>query len=122
MADRAAARAREYAARREARAGLAAVRERQPADLLTVQAVAQRLDVSPDTVYLLVQKREIACVRVGTGTRRPRLKFTEAQVTEYIARYTVPAAPAETRPVTVRQRAPRRSLVDICGPEAGRYA
>lgn len=117
MADRAAARAREYASRRDARAGLAALRERQPADLLTVLQAAQRLDVSPDTVYLLVKKREIACVRVGTGMRRPRLKFTEAQVTEYIARRTVTAAPAMG---TVRERAPRQSLAHLEG--AQRYA
>ena len=117
----AAARQREYAARREIRAGLAAVRAQQPADLLTVAEVAQRLAISPDQVYLLVKADKLSHVRVGIGGKRPRIRFTEADVEAYIARNRkVAAADREYPDVSRVPHRPRRSLAGVEG--AQRYA
>jgi excisionase family DNA binding protein len=50
--------------------------------VLTVKEVADRLRVSPSTVYSLVEGGRIPCYRIGTG--RGSIRFTEAQVAEFL--------------------------------------
>lgn len=119
MANRA-ARAREYAARREARAGLAALRERQPADLLTVVQAAERLSVSDDTIRALVHAGKLSHVRVGIGGKKARIRFTEADLEAYIDRNRR-VAPADAERSKEIVRVPRRRSL-AATPEAGRYA
>ena len=90
--------------------------------LLTVADVGKRLNCSDDTVRGLVARRLIAHVRVGQGTKKARIRFTEADVEAYIAKQRI--APIEDASSTPRVNAPRRSaerrLLDL--PEARRYA
>jgi excisionase family DNA binding protein len=50
--------------------------------VLKVKEVAERLGVSPSTVYSLVEGGRIACHRIGLG--RGSIRFTEAQVEEFL--------------------------------------
>jgi len=52
--------------------------------LLNVRAVADRLGLSPRTIYKIVEAGQIECVRVGFGSRN--IRFTERQVAEYLNR------------------------------------
>lgn len=48
---------------------------------MSVAKVAERLAVSPRTIYRLVSNGELNCVRVGRAVR-----VTESQLNEYVAR------------------------------------
>jgi excisionase family DNA binding protein len=50
--------------------------------VLTVRQLAERLGVSPSTVYSLVEGGLISCYRVGKG--RGTIRFTEAHVAEFL--------------------------------------
>jgi excisionase family DNA binding protein len=47
--------------------------EAEESDLLTVREVAEMLRVSPMTIYRLVYKGKLPCVRVMRSTRIPRV-------------------------------------------------
>jgi excisionase family DNA binding protein len=65
--------------------------------LLTVQQAAQRLHVSPSTVYELCGSRRIAHVRVGLA--RGTIRIDEAELEAFIRKATVqPAEPAAPQP------------------------
>lgn len=90
------------------------------APLLTVAQVAERLGVSDDTVRNLAARKLIGHVRVGYGKQKPRIRFTEQDVADYIAKQRV--APADESPparISHQPRAARRSLAEL--PDAGRY-
>ena len=53
--------------------------ENMPA--MSVLKVAERLAVSPKTIYRLVSNGELGCIRVGRAVR-----VTESQLNEYVAR------------------------------------
>jgi excisionase family DNA binding protein len=50
--------------------------------MLTVKQAAERLCVSPSTVYNLVHSGQLHCHRIGLG--RGRIRFTETQVEAYL--------------------------------------
>jgi excisionase family DNA binding protein len=50
--------------------------------LLKVPEVAERLSVSPSTIYNLVESGKLACYRIGKG--RGAIRFSEAQVLQYL--------------------------------------
>jgi excisionase family DNA binding protein len=49
--------------------------------LLTVEDVAHRLSLRPQAVYSLVERRKIACFRIGR-----RIRFDESQIADFLAR------------------------------------
>lgn len=51
---------------------------------MSVAKVAERLAVSPKTIYRLVSNGELNCVRVGRAVR-----VTESQLNDYVARQEV---------------------------------
>jgi excisionase family DNA binding protein len=57
--------------------------------LLTVTEVARALHCSEGTVYRLVERKLIDCIRVGVG--RGHLRFSEEAVADYEKRRTVKA-------------------------------
>jgi excisionase family DNA binding protein len=81
--------------------------------LLTVLEAAKRLGCSDDTIRNLVHAGRLACVRVGVGTKRARMHFTEADLAAYVERHRTAVLDDDARPT-------RRALTDM--PEAGRYA
>ena len=91
--------------------------------LLTVADAAERLGVSPDLIYILVSKRLISCVRVGSGKARPRLRIEEEAIERYIETHRVIAtdepAPAPAPAEKAIRFGRRRSLSHLL--EAGRY-
>jgi excisionase family DNA binding protein len=52
---------------------------------LTVKEVASRLHTSPMTVYRLIYQTRLRANDVGTGKVKPRLRVSEAALTEYLA-------------------------------------
>jgi excisionase family DNA binding protein len=50
--------------------------------LLLVKEVAERLRVSPSTVYNLVEEGRISCHRIGKG--RGCIRFTEEQIEVFL--------------------------------------
>lgn len=87
--------------------------------LLTVAEAAERLHVCEDTVRNLVARRLITCVRVGYGGKKARIRFTEEDLEQYIARNRR-VAPADEAPPSPR-RIPRRAHVALDLPAAQRY-
>jgi excisionase family DNA binding protein len=70
---------------------------------MRVKEVAERLEVSADTVYALIQSRKLRCIRVGVG--RGTIRITEEHLAEFMAgaeQGPKPAAPA--RPKLVKSR------------------
>jgi excisionase family DNA binding protein len=51
--------------------------------VLTVKQVAERLGVSPDTVYALCQAKKLRHVRVGLG--RGHIRVSEEAFADYLA-------------------------------------
>jgi len=91
--------------------------------LLTCVQAAERLGVSDDTVRILANAGKLAHVRVGIGTRKARIRFTEADLEAYIARNRVAATTPDAEPEPAEQkpiRFGRRRKLDL--PEAQRYA
>lgn len=82
---------------------------------------AMRLSVSPSMLRKLTFAGEIGHVRLGTGSQRQRIGYTEAQIDQFIASRTVPAAPRDAaeqdmRPVRSRRRA--KASADDAGAAA----
>lgn len=77
----------------------------QPRVALAREA-AMRLSVSPSMLRKLTLAGEIGHVRLGTGSQRQRIGYTEAQIDQFIASRTVPAAP---RSVAEHDQGPVRS-------------
>ena len=74
-------------------------------DLLNRKQAAKRLDVSEDQVTGLVLDGELRYINVGRGKKRPRMRFTVADLDEFIERRTrrdVPCLSTKnpTRPIT----------------------
>lgn len=51
---------------------------------MSVPKVAERLAVSPKTVYRLISNGDLGCIRVGRAVR-----VTESQLNDYVARQEV---------------------------------
>lgn len=58
--------------------------------LLTPAQVAERLGVSERSVYVLIGNGHIESVDVGAGTKRTRLRVTDAEVDRFITARTLP--------------------------------
>lgn len=67
------------------------------AGMLTVKQVAERLNVSPSTVYDLAASGKLSCHRIGSRGRGT-LRFTEAQVEAYLASTLQPAGVSPSAP------------------------
>ncbi len=57
-----------------------------------VRNAAVRLGVAQVTLYRMIAKEQIGHLRIGSGAGR--VKFTEAQLNDYLQRRTVPVAQA----------------------------
>jgi excisionase family DNA binding protein len=57
---------------------------------MTIPELAARLHISRMSAYRLVQQRRIATVPVGSGSR-PRMRVTEEELADFLARNTEPA-------------------------------
>jgi excisionase family DNA binding protein len=73
--------------------------ERLSADV-TVQQVAERLEVSPQLVYALVAAGKLACTRHGLG--RGVIRISEEQLAEYLAGVAQKEAPPRRPPSPTR--------------------
>lgn len=84
--------------------------------LLGIKAVAERLGLSPKTLYQYVELREIPHVRVGR-----RVLFDERELTAWLETKTV--RPRPPRPpladLVTRPRRPRRPAEDAGKPGPG---
>src|SRR5262249_18325365 len=58
------------------------------AELRTRKEAARRLKVTPDQLAKLVHDGELRYVNVGRGKKRPRMRFTDADLDEFIERRT----------------------------------
>jgi excisionase family DNA binding protein len=52
---------------------------------LTVKEAAARLRTSPMTVYRLIYAKRLVANDVGTGEIKPRLRVSEAALSDYLA-------------------------------------
>ncbi len=52
--------------------------------MLTVKEVSERLRVSRECVYALVNRGLLSCIRIGIG--RGTIRFTETDLQEFISR------------------------------------
>lgn len=50
--------------------------------MLTVKDVAERLRISPSTVYHLVEGGALSCYRIGRG--KGAIRFTEVQIEHFL--------------------------------------
>lgn len=66
--------------------------EREPVQLLNVKEAAVRLREHPKTVYRLVAAGELTWVNVGQKGKRPKIRFREEDLREYVEARLVPAA------------------------------
>jgi excisionase family DNA binding protein len=57
----------------------------KPDSFLTVKEAAARLRTSPMTVYRLIYAKRLRCNNIGTGEVKPRLRVSEAALSEYLA-------------------------------------
>lgn len=94
-----------------------------PPRVALAKEAAARLSVSPSMLRKLTLAGEIGHVRLGTGRQRQRIGYTEAQIDQFIASRTVPAAPREAaehdqRPVRSRRRA--KATADDAGAAASK--
>jgi excisionase family DNA binding protein len=55
-------------------------------DLLNRKQAAKKLDITENQVTGLVSDGELQYINVGRGTKRPRMRFTEADLDEWIER------------------------------------
>lgn len=62
-------------------------------NLLTVQDVAEMLNVSPSMVYGLVERGTLACYRIGRCVR-----FTNDQVSDFLEKSLAKNEPSKPRP------------------------
>lgn len=53
--------------------------------LLSVNHVADRLDISPKSVYRLVYGKHLKAVPLGTG-KKPRIRIPESELEQFMAR------------------------------------
>jgi excisionase family DNA binding protein len=69
--------------------------------LLTPRQLAAERGVDRTTLYRLIAEGDLACVRIGTGTRA-RIRVLESDWEEWVMRHRVPAiapsAPAPPKP------------------------
>ena len=63
-------------------------------ELFTVREAADRLRVSRSTLQRMRRTGQLGFVTVGTGRRRPRVRFTEEHLREFLIR-------AEHRPTAL---------------------
>jgi excisionase family DNA binding protein len=54
--------------------------------LLTPQKAAERLAITVEQLHDLVRDGELVYIAVGRGKKRPRRRFTEADLTDFIER------------------------------------
>lgn len=54
--------------------------------LLSVNHVADRLDISPKSVYRLVYGNHLPSVPVGTGKKKPRIRIPESALEAFMAK------------------------------------
>lgn len=54
--------------------------------LLSVNHAAERLDISPKSVYRLVYADQLPAVPVGTGKKKPRIRIPESALEAFMAR------------------------------------
>jgi excisionase family DNA binding protein len=55
-------------------------------DLLDSREAARRLNITPDQLAALVQDGEISYINVGRGRKRPRRRYTEEDIEEFLER------------------------------------
>src|SRR5436190_15222911 len=55
-------------------------------DLLDSKEAARRLRITEDQLGALVQDGEISYINVGRGTKRPRRRYTEEDLAEFLER------------------------------------
>lgn len=74
---------------------------------MTVKQAAERLEVSPATVYALVSAGKLRCYRVGMG--RGRIRIANEHIAEYLDEVETisvrPTPPTEPRPILKHIRA-----------------
>ncbi|MGY2986484.1 MULTISPECIES: helix-turn-helix domain-containing protein [unclassified Bradyrhizobium] len=78
-----------------------------PHQLLTPQEAAERLAITVEQLHDLVHDGEIAYIAVGRGSKRPRRRFTEQDLSDFI----------EQR----RRREPSSSIVGFSALRAARF-
>lgn len=72
--------------------------------LRTVEQVADDLQVSAWTVAELVRLKKVQCVRLSTtGSEKGLIRFSDEQVAEIVAQFTV-ATPVESAPRRRKRR------------------
>jgi excisionase family DNA binding protein len=52
--------------------------------LLTAEQIAQMLNVQRSTVYEWAQMGYIPCIRLGTGKKKPLVRFSQFRVQEWL--------------------------------------
>ncbi len=52
--------------------------------LLTAKQIAQMLNVKSSTVYEWAQMGYIPCIRLGTGKKKPLVRFSQFRVQEWL--------------------------------------
>src|SRR5258708_31481978 len=68
------------------------------AQLLDGKEAAKKLDITEDQLAALVQDGEISYINTGRGKKRPRRKYTEEDLEDFIARRRRREACLSTRP------------------------
>lgn len=97
-------------------------------DVLTVDAVAELLDCSTDTVEDEARRRRLPALKFGRGWIFPREALLQVLTQRALAHLTVPASPAPapkvvamvSRPQQRQQRARGRSPAPLADPPIGR--
>lgn len=52
--------------------------------LLSINTAAERLDVSPKTVYRLIYAKKLPIHNIGLGKKQPRVRIAESDLDAYI--------------------------------------
>ena len=89
-------------------------------ELFNLRQAAAKLGVSIDQVRGLVQDGDLACINVGRGKKRPTLRFTQADLDDFVSarrKREVPALPFKMGATNVsirkRKRAKRVARTEV---------
>ncbi|MBN9039853.1 MAG: helix-turn-helix domain-containing protein [Rhizobiales bacterium] len=85
---------------------------------MTIEQIAQRLNSSPDHVKALVKDGSLKFVNIGRGKKRPRYRFAESDLAEFVERRTI----REAQPCQFSESKTHRSITTNSGSKVIGFA
>jgi excisionase family DNA binding protein len=95
---------------------------KRDSELLTIDEAAEYLNLTADQVRAFIADGELRYINVGRGKKRPRMRFTKADLNEFIERRARRDAPCQSTNTSGRHSISSISKSPVVGFAAARAA